>query len=117
MKSPWGASIPQSLSISTNLAVLLQTNNRLAEAEPLLRRTLAIIEGKLGPEHPNVATSLNSLAQLLQAMNRLGEVEPLMRRALAIDERSFGPEHPSVGRDLKNLAPPRSPATLCGCRS
>ena len=83
---------------------MLQDTNRLAEAEPLDRRALAIDEKSFGPEHPNVARNLNNLAQLLQATNRLAEAEPLMRRALAIDEKSFGPEHPNVARDLNNLA-------------
>ena len=73
---------------------MLQATNRLAEAEPLMRRALAIDEKSFGPEHPNVAMGLNNLAQLLQDTNRLAEAEPLMRRALAIDEKSFGPDHP-----------------------
>ena len=64
------------------------------EAEPLMRRALAIDEQSFGAEHPNVAIDLNNLAQLLQTTNRLAEAEPLMRRALAIDEQSFGAEHP-----------------------
>ena len=79
-----------------NLAALLQATNRLAEAEPLMRRALAIDEESFGPGHPKVARDLNNLAQLLQATNRLAEAEPLMRRALAIDEESFGPDHPDV---------------------
>ena len=75
---------------------MLQATNRLAEAEPLMRRALAIDEKSFGPDHPDVATDLNNLALLLQATNRLAEAEPLMRRALAIDEKSFGPDHPEV---------------------
>ncbi len=89
-----------------NLAQLLQDTNRLAEAEPLKRRALAIDEKSFGPEHPNVARDLNNLAMLLQATNRLSETEPLMRRALAIWEASLPDHHPSVqlGRDnLKAL--------------
>ena len=74
------------------------------EAEPLMRRALAIDETSFGAEHPNVAADLSNLAQLLQATNRLAEAEPLMRRALAIDETSFGAEHPNVAVDLNNLA-------------
>jgi tetratricopeptide (TPR) repeat protein len=74
------------------------------EAEPLMRRALAIDEQSYGPEHPNVARDLNNLAQLLKATNRLGEAEPLMRRALAIDEQSYGSEHPNVATHLNNLA-------------
>ncbi len=87
-----------------NLAQLLQATNRLADAEPLMRRALAIDENSFGPDHPKVAIRLNNLAQLLQATNRLADAEPLMRRALAIDENSFGPDHPDVAIDLNNLA-------------
>jgi tetratricopeptide (TPR) repeat protein len=90
--------------LMNNLAQLLGAKSLLGEAEPLMRRALAIDEKSFGVEHPEVATSLNNLAQLLQATNRLGEAEPLMRRALAIDEKSFGVEHPEVARDLNNLA-------------
>lgn len=85
-------------------AQLLQATNHLAEAEPLMRRALAIWEGSLGEGHPNVATSLNNLAHLLKATNRLDDAEPLMRRALASDELSFGADHPKVATRLSNLA-------------
>ena len=74
-----------------------------------MRRALAIDEKSYGPEHPNVAISLNNLAALLQVTNRLQEAEPLMRRALAIDEKSYGPEHPSVA------IRPQQPRVYC-CR-
>jgi tetratricopeptide (TPR) repeat protein len=81
-------------------ACCFQATNRL-EAEPLMRRALAIDEASYGAEHP---ADLNNLAQLLQDTNRLAEAEPLMRRALAIDEASYGAEHPDVAIDLNNLA-------------
>jgi tetratricopeptide (TPR) repeat protein len=74
-----------------------------ADAEPLFRRALAILEESLGPDHPDVALVLNNLALLLQATNRLGEAEPLYRRALAILERAFGPEHSSTVMRLGHL--------------
>ena len=87
-----------------NLALVLQDTNRLAEAEPLMQRALAIDEHSLGPDHPKVAIRLNNLALLLQATHRLAEAEPLMQRALAIDEHSLGPDHPKVAIRLNNLA-------------
>jgi tetratricopeptide (TPR) repeat protein len=81
----------------------LQDTNRLSEAEPLMRRALAIDEKSFGPEHPNVAIRLNNLASLLQDTN-LGEAEPPYRRALTIDEKNFGTEHPKVALRLNNLA-------------
>jgi hypothetical protein len=37
-----------------NLALLLQATNRLADAEPLYHRALAIDQKSFGPKHPNV---------------------------------------------------------------
>ena len=67
-------------------------------------RALEINELARGPDHPEVAISLNNLAMLLQETNRLPEAEPHLRRALAIDERAYGPDHPRVAADLNNLA-------------
>lgn len=39
---------------------------KYAEAEALYLRSLKIQEGILGPDHPDVATSLNDLAGLLE---------------------------------------------------
>ena len=99
-----GAPARKTVRLLNLLGVHLAARADHAAAEPLYRRALAIDERSFGPEHPNVATSLNNLAQLLKATNRLAEAEPLYRRALAIDETSFGPEHPNVARDLNNLA-------------
>jgi len=89
---------------AVGLSYLLHAAALYTEAEPLMRRVLAIDEQSFGDDHPNVARDLNNLAQLLQATNRLAEAEPLMRRALAIDEQSFGPDHHNVAIDLNNLA-------------
>ncbi len=90
--------------LMNQIAVLLNTKALHAEAEPLMRRALAIDEKAFGTEHPDVASRLNNLAQLLQDTNRLGEAEPLMRRALAIDDKAFGADHPKVAIRLNNLA-------------
>jgi tetratricopeptide (TPR) repeat protein len=73
-----------------NLAALYQTQGRYADAEPLYRRSLAIYEKVLGPEHPDVATSLNNLARLYEAQGRHADAEPLQRRSLAIREKVLG---------------------------
>jgi tetratricopeptide (TPR) repeat protein len=88
----------------TNLAQVLQDTNRLAEAEPMMRRALEIDADRFGPYHRQVAADLTNLAQLLQDTNQLAEAERMMRRALAIDEHNQGPKHLDVGRDLNNLA-------------
>ncbi len=62
------------------------------DAEPLYKRSLAILEKALGPEHPNVAMSFNNLALLYEAQGRYGDAEPLYKRSLAISEKVLGPE-------------------------
>jgi hypothetical protein len=63
-----------------------------------------LCEQRLGPEHPETATSLINLAGLLQDTNQLAEAELLIRRALAILEASYGSDHPDVAASLNNLA-------------
>jgi hypothetical protein len=41
-----------------------------------------------GPDHPDVALSLNNLGSLLEDRGKHGEAEKLSREALAIDERA-----------------------------
>jgi tetratricopeptide (TPR) repeat protein len=99
------AESPAEQAIGFNgLAVLLYATNRLSEAEPLSRRSLAIAERSYGPDHSTVATYLNNLAELLRATSRLSEAEPLFRRSLAILERCYDPDHSDVAAALNNLA-------------
>ena len=85
---------------SNHLATLLKDTDRLEEAEPLVRRALAISEAASGRHHPTVAVALNNLAMLLKGTNQFEEAEPLMRRALAIDEAAFGEQHLRLWRPI-----------------
>ena len=76
----------------------------LADAEPLMRRALAIDEKSFGLEHPNVIRDLHNLAWLLKETNRLDEAEPLMVRVVAILEKNLGEHHSKVATALNNLA-------------
>jgi tetratricopeptide (TPR) repeat protein len=88
----------------SNLGTLFQAKAAYAQAEPLIRRALAIDETSYGPDHPNAAARLNNLANFLRETNRAKEAEPLIRRALEITERSYGAEHPDVAIRLNVLA-------------
>jgi Tetratricopeptide repeat len=55
-----------------NLAHLLQAANRLAEAEPLMRRAFTIFEASLGSNHPNTIIARNKLARLEAALGQGG---------------------------------------------
>jgi tetratricopeptide (TPR) repeat protein len=90
--------------LMNQLGLLLGAKALHAEAEPLMRRALAIDEKRYGPNHLEVVTHLNNLAALLQDTNRHAEAEPLMRHALAIIEKSLGQDDPGVSTVLNNLA-------------
>ncbi|CAM9138218.1 unnamed protein product, partial [Ectocarpus sp. 13 AM-2016] len=77
---------------------------KFEEAEPLFERSQAIREKVLGPEHPDVATSLNNRAGLLETRGKYEQAEPLYRRSLAIGEKVYGPDHPVVATYLNNWA-------------
>jgi tetratricopeptide (TPR) repeat protein len=65
-----------------NLAALYNNQGKFAEAKPLYKRSLAINEKALGPDHPYVATGLNNLAKIYRA-----EAEKLEKRAAAIEAK------------------------------
>ncbi len=54
--------------VQSCLAALLQDTNRLAEAEPLMRRALAIKEASLPDHHPSVQLGRENLKALLAAI-------------------------------------------------
>jgi tetratricopeptide (TPR) repeat protein len=87
-----------------NLAELYSTQGRYAEAEPLHKRSLAIKEKALDPNHIAVATSLNNLGKLYTKQHRYAEAEPLYKRSLAINEKALGPNDPAVATSLNNWA-------------
>ena len=86
-----------------NLAELYKSQARYAEAEPLMKRALAIKEKTLGADHPEVALCLNNLGELYRMEGRYAEAEPLLVRALESREKSLGATHPSVAQSLNSL--------------
>src|SRR4051794_16985025 len=69
-----------------------QQQGRYDEAIPLTSEALEIREKALGPDHPDVAKSLNNLAALYVRKGRFAEAEPLYQRAIRIVEKALGPD-------------------------
>jgi tetratricopeptide (TPR) repeat protein len=85
-------------------AVEFHQAGRYQEALPLQQRALELNEKALGPEHPDIAVSLNNLAGLYQALGAFEKALPLYQRTLEIREKALGPEHPDTASSLNNLA-------------
>ena len=72
----------------------------------LYQRSLEIDEKALGPDHPDLAATLNNLAGLYQAQGRYQAAEPLYVRALKILDENLGPDHANtkiIRESLKSL--------------
>jgi serine/threonine-protein kinase len=78
--------------------------DRATEAAPLLQRALAIRERVFGPDHPQVASTLNDLGTIALQQGRLDDAEADYRRMIAIYQRVFGGAHWLIGTAQSNLA-------------
>jgi tetratricopeptide (TPR) repeat protein len=73
------------------------------QARLLCERALAIRENELGPEHPDVAWSLNDLGFMIERQGHFAAAQPFYERALAINEKKLGPEHLATVMNIHNL--------------
>ncbi|MFP6870231.1 MAG: tetratricopeptide repeat protein, partial [Nitrospinota bacterium] len=101
-----GREHPFTATTLNNLGIIYRKLRRYQEAEPYIRRSLAIQEKTLGRDHPRVAAALQNLASFYhyQPRRQLKKAETLYKRALAIHKKTRGPEHHDVATDLGNLA-------------
>jgi CHAT domain-containing protein/Flp pilus assembly protein TadD len=86
-----------------NLAKVYRELGRYSEAEPLLRRWLAIAE-KQSAEQPDLTKALNELGVIYDNTGRYADSEAAYRRALAVEEKRSGLNARELGSDLRNLA-------------
>ena len=87
MEATHGPNHPDTAISLDNLAGSLQNLGRAGEAEPLVRRALAIMEATLDPNHPYVAIIRNNLADILTDVAQ-SEAETVKRRG---NEATQGP--------------------------
>lgn len=71
-------------------AVVLLRQQRYAEAEALLRRSLEVNEPRLGSNHPSLIASISNLASSLRQQGKLEESRPYFERALRIARQRLG---------------------------
>ncbi|MGQ0622818.1 MAG: tetratricopeptide repeat protein [Panacagrimonas sp.] len=82
----------------------LYQQGRYDDGVVVAKKLIEIAEKERGPDHPNVATSLNNLGLLYDAQGQYALAEPLSRRSLSILEKALGPDHPDVAQSLNTLA-------------
>ncbi|MGD9683550.1 MAG: tetratricopeptide repeat protein [Candidatus Obscuribacterales bacterium] len=87
-----------------SLSVVLTELGRPAEAEPLLRRVLAIQERLLPADSLETARTLSNLSECLRQQGKLEEAEKLIRRSLPIVEKQLGSDDLAASVVLNNLS-------------
>jgi CHAT domain-containing protein len=84
-------------------ALDLEDEGKYKEALQLYERALETRERLLGPEHRDVAASIDSVAGVYTRRGEYVQAEPLHKRALAIREKALGKDHPEIAKGLTNL--------------
>jgi tetratricopeptide repeat protein/DUF2914 family protein len=74
-----------------------------SSAEELLREAAALQEQTLGPDHPDLANTLNNLGVVCEMMDNPIDAEHYFRRAYTIAAGTLAPDHPFVVTSRKNL--------------
>jgi len=86
-----------------NLAILLQEDGKLEEADALFSEAVALVEDIYGFEHPFMAYILNGYSGLHQDRGDYDLAEDNLRDALAIGQAIFPETHPFIGVVQHNL--------------
>jgi len=95
--------LPEEAETLDNEGRQCQAQGQYVPAEAAFLRAWEIREAALGPDHLQVACSLDCLAQLDLAQKRYAEARPLLLRALAIRNRTLW-SHPNIVPTWLNLA-------------
>ena len=86
-----------------NIGVYLYVRADFNEAKSAYERALKIFEDTYGPDHPEVARTVEGLGIVMRELGDFEGAKELYERALKIEEDAYGPDHPSVARTVGNL--------------
>jgi CHAT domain-containing protein/tetratricopeptide (TPR) repeat protein len=85
-------------------AQALESLGRLDEAEKEARRSVALYEQQLGPQHTFLVEPLRIIGEIRSAQGDWRGASDAFERSAGIDRGSLPPEHPWRARDLLDLA-------------
>lgn len=97
------AAVGNRAQLLSDLALVLNRQERFAEAEPLLREALRISERVYGPDHPEIGAVLRNLSLALDGQGHVDEGIALLRRTLEIDRRRGEGDRLSLAITQNNL--------------
>ena len=100
----YGTESLATLTVMSNLGMLLEQVGLFDEAEPLLRDALAAARTVLGPTHPQTLTIMNNLALLLESQGTFDQAEALYLEPLETLRALGQGERPEALAMENNLA-------------
>jgi tetratricopeptide (TPR) repeat protein len=81
---------------AADLGLVLARQNRINEAEPMLRGALEQLSTLLGAQHPDTLETQAYLAEMLRTDGRMEAAEPVMDRAIAGLRSQLAPDDPQL---------------------
>ncbi len=94
---------PNTLAAISDMGILLQSQGKVAEAEPLMREALERSRRVRGDDDPGTLTAINNIGYLLQWQGKLAEAEPFMREALERSRRVLGNDSEDTLVSINNM--------------
>ena len=85
-------------------ALTLEAQDRLSEAEGMLRKAVLVGRGAAGMPGPDHARHLTQLARVLEAQDQFADADGVLRKALAVTRDTQGEAHPDYCARLNALA-------------
>jgi tetratricopeptide (TPR) repeat protein/predicted Ser/Thr protein kinase len=91
------------VELATNDGLVAMKRKKLAAALANFERALELQQARLGPEHPDVAMTLNNIGVVLGRLGRQDEAIANYEKSLAIHLAIEGPGHPNTATAQHNL--------------
>lgn len=82
----------------------LSSNKKAGEAEAAYKKTLALMDEKIGSDSKMAIPILNKLGDVMYEQKKYNDVIPIMEREAKLLEKSEGPSHVILALVLNNLA-------------
>ena len=76
---------------------------RHADAQRAYERSVELGEAALGPDHPELARTVNNLGEVHRIQGHTSAAEHAFERCIAIWERAFGRDHPQLAPPFNGL--------------
>lgn len=89
----WGEQAVELVPILNTQAELYRQHGRFADAEPLYRRAIAILEKSGTSAQQDLATLYGNFGVSMRQAGQFAEAEQLLRQALALRSQAFPPGH------------------------